>query len=233
MSMRVRMLVGGVLVGSMALGAAYADETNLVEKKAELALPTPAVVEVVPASAATAEVVKTSGAPAEVKAPEKGAYVKPPSAKAMVESKNGNVVVWYDPTKWMVGSGGDGEAAEFEFTHKKGDGTALLISERIEIPMSKVKDVVLGNAGEGAKVVFEDKRVVNGMPVVCLKMTARPEDIPFSYYGYYYAGKAGFVQLVTFSTDNLFDEYAPDFKELLNGMEIKEKASSSTPKMDL
>ena len=155
------------------------------------------------------------------------------NAMAMVESKNGNAVVWYDANKWVATKAEQGEAAEFEFSHRKGEGNALLISERIEIPQSKIKHVVLDNAGESAKIVFEDLRTVNGMPILCLKMTANPEDIPFSYYGYYYSGKAGFVQLVTFATDNLFDEYAADFKELLNGLEIKEKTYGEATKTDL
>jgi hypothetical protein len=52
------------------------------------------------------------------------------------------------------------------------------------------------------------------------------EGIQFVYYGYYYAGKAGTIQLLTYTSQNLFAEYKSEMTELLNGLTINDQVVS-------
>jgi len=52
------------------------------------------------------------------------------------------------------------------------------------------------------------------------KIEGTIQSIPFKYYGYYWSGKSGTVQFLTYTAQNLFDEALPDFSELLNGFVV-------------
>jgi hypothetical protein len=53
-----------------------------------------------------------------------------------------------------------------------------------------------------------------------MQITGTAQGIPFHYYGYYYTGKLGSVQVITYTGESLFEEYKPEFDELLNGLEL-------------
>ena len=53
-----------------------------------------------------------------------------------------------------------------------------------------------------------------------MQMGGTAKGIPFVFLGYYYSGKEGSIQVITFTADNLFDEYRKEFEEFLNGFEI-------------
>jgi hypothetical protein len=73
-----------------------------------------------------------------------------------------------------------------------------------------------------ARVIFKEKRKVNGVDVWFLKMEAELDKIPLVLCGYYYAGKSGTVQVVTITGKSLFSEFEKDFMGFLNGLWISE-----------
>jgi len=126
----------------------------------------------------------------------------------------------YDPNKWKQTT--SREPGRLTFTHVSGDGYAMVIYERLQLTPATLKRVVLGNAHEAApdaKIASEEKRTVNGVELMCLQITGTVQGIPIRYFGYYYAGQEGSIQVLTYSGNNLFDEYQADFEELLNGFE--------------
>jgi hypothetical protein len=60
----------------------------------------------------------------------------------------------------------------------------------------------------------------NGKEILCMKIDGTIEQIPFRYYGYYYGGKQGTIQLLTYTGQGLFEKYEADFLDFLNGLEI-------------
>ena len=146
-----------------------------------------------------------------------GSYRKPGNATATVDLLKG-VSVAYDPTRWsLLPSDKPGRR---QLNHRDGDGYALIIAERLQIPIATLKNIVLQNArtaAPDAKIVREEQRMVNGVPVTCMELTGTAQGIPFRYFGYYYAGKAGTIQVITYTGDSLFPEYRDAFEELLNG----------------
>jgi hypothetical protein len=147
---------------------------------------------------------------------------KPGSAKKLFKSDRAKFGIWYDETKWHLSSKAT-EPGRTEFDLLRGDGYATAIIEEIGIPLNSLKRIALDNAKQAAadaKIIFEEYRTVNGRQVLCLKIEGTIEEIPFRFYGYYYGGKEGTIQLLTFTGTSLFEKYESDFTSLLNGLEI-------------
>jgi hypothetical protein len=54
-------------------------------------------------------------------------------------------------------------------------------------------------------------------------MDAKPEGVPITFYGYYYSGDEGAIQVLTWTVQNLFREFKPELEAFLNGFEILQK----------
>jgi len=97
----------------------------------------------------------------------------------------------------------------------------MLITERIEIPLITLKNIALENAksvSPDMQIVHEEYRFVNNSRILMMQMEGTIEGISISYYGYYFSNRDGTNQLMTYTTQNLFNAYRRDFDELLNGM---------------
>jgi hypothetical protein len=109
--------------------------------------------------------------------------------------------------------------------HKDGDVYVMIIYERIEMDPEALKNIAINNAKAASpdtKVTLDEERIVNGTKIHCMKMEGTIQSIKFIYYGYYYAGKAGTLQLLTYTYTNLISEYESDMSDFLNGLVIKE-----------
>ena len=149
---------------------------------------------------------------------------RPAAARTEFKAKYGGFSVWYDDTKWVQAARED-EEGRIEFKLKRGDGYAVAIVEELSIPIATLKELALENARSAApdtKVIFEEMRTVNGKQVLCMRMDGTVKGIPFRYFGYYYGGKHGSIQLLTFTGTQIFAKYEQDFAEFLNGLEISE-----------
>ncbi len=152
-----------------------------------------------------------------------GSFSKPASSRDVLKGKNVKYAVWYDKSKWKVEKANSNEDADFQLTHTSGDGYAIIIAEKIAMSMDALRHAAIANAQSAspdAKIVYEDERTINGNPVRCLKIEGTVDGIPITYYNYYYAGKTGSIQLITFTGQNTFEEYRQDFTDFLNGFDI-------------
>ncbi len=152
-------------------------------------------------------------------------FFKPKSATVLLKGKRVKYGLWYDRSKWLPDQDIDNTSAEFELTHVEGDRYVVIIPERIQIPLETLRIAAIANAKKVApdtRISFEEKRIVNDRKILCLKMDATIQGIPVSYINYYYSGKAGAVQLMTYTGQNLVEEYQSDIMDLLNGFEVYE-----------
>lgn len=150
-----------------------------------------------------------------------GTFTRPASATRVVDIQPGASQLHYDPSRWTQETSTD--RTRMTFQHSNGDGYALVIRERLQMTLPALKDIALANAIQAApdaRVIREDTRIVNGTKVLCLLIEGTTSGIAFTYYGYYYSGKSGIVQLVTYTGQNLFEEYRGDFENFLNGFEV-------------
>jgi hypothetical protein len=155
-------------------------------------------------------------------------YQKSANATSVFKAKGGKILVWYDSLKWTP-ENKPSDPNKFTFSHKDGDIYGMVISERIEMPLESLKKVAVSNALSAAPdttIISEEYRNVNGKNILCMVMKGTIEGIQFVYYGYYYAGKAGTIQLLTYTSQNLFAEYKSEMTELLNGLTINDQVVS-------
>lgn len=147
-------------------------------------------------------------------------FTRPATATARVELIAGKATLAYDPKKWKENESDENNVTAL--VHATGDGYAKIIAERIEMPLDAMRKVAVSNARDAApdiELVRDEMRRVNGVDVLCLEMRGQVEGIPIVYFGYYYTGKEGSIQLLTYTGQNLIDEYQKDFEELLAGFE--------------
>jgi hypothetical protein len=144
-----------------------------------------------------------------------------PMAPGLLVFNGAKMSIKYDAKKWKQTA--SKETGKYSFRHMDGDGYGLVIAERMSMSKDALADVAVSNAMEtdpNVKVVSKEKRTVNGVDVWFMKMSLNVNGIPVLYYGYYYGGEAGAVQVVMYTGVNLAAEYERDFMEFLNGLNV-------------
>ncbi|WP_421919615.1 hypothetical protein [Marinifilum sp.] len=139
----------------------------------------------------------------------------------LVKSKKLNVGIWINPKSWNFTKGTENDAFEFQFQKKGDDLYAMLISEKMQIPIETLKGIAIENAKSAApdiNVIKEEYRNVNGIQVLMMQMAGTIQGMRFTYYGYYYSNSNGTIQLLTYTGENLFNNYLDDIEEFLNGL---------------
>ena len=153
---------------------------------------------------------------------------EPATGKVFVKARKGSFGVWIDPQKWTQ-EPSEEDPLKVSFNHKAGDAYAMMISERIGLTTDTLKNAAVANAKKvmpDVKIVSEEKRVVKGKEVLCLKLTGTLQGTPFIYYGYYYGGSEGTLQVLTYTVSNIFDDFKQDFDDFLNGTQIGQETST-------
>lgn len=148
-------------------------------------------------------------------------FLKDESSTFLLKSSKVNVGFWINPKKWSFKKAEDNLDAEYELNLKSEDLYAMVISEKVEIPLETLKNLAFENGKEEApdlKIVKEEYRNVNGIKVLFLHMNGTMQGIKFSYYGYYYSNNDGSVQFITYTSQNLMNVFINECDNLLNGI---------------
>ena len=148
-------------------------------------------------------------------------FKKSTNATFLVKSIKSNTGIWINTKKWSFKKGVSNEDAEYEFELKDKDLYGMMITERIEIPLEALKKAALENAKTAApdiKIIKQEYRNVNDKKILMLQMNGTADGIKFSYFGYYFSNAKGTVQLVTYTSQGLFNEMMNEAEELLNGL---------------
>lgn len=160
---------------------------------------------------------------AQPAAPAQGAagkaFARAAAATERIDLLRGGMALFVDPAKWRQAPSED--PAKISFRHATGEAYGMVVAERLAIPLARLKEIAISNAREAApdvRVSFEESRRVNELEVLAMQMEGTIQGIPFTYYGYYYSGPQGSVQLLTYTGSNLFGEYKPEFEDFLNGL---------------
>lgn len=157
-------------------------------------------------------------------------FTKSKDATFPIRSKRMDLNLYINPKTFSFKSGSANKFAEFEIQSKNIDIYAMLITERIEVPLMSLKEMAIKNAksaASDAKVVLAEMRLVNGRYLLCMEITGTIQGIKFHYYNYYYSHPGGTVQLITYTSDNIFEKMKPEMGKLLNGLVIPMPQSDS------
>jgi hypothetical protein len=134
-----------------------------------------------------------------------------------------NTRIYIDPKKWKFKKGEDLSTVEYAFTPLNKEAYGMLVTEKIQVPIESLRNMAIENAMKAAPDVKLDKeeyRNVNGTTVLALEMSCTLKGVPFTYLNYYYSSESGTVELITFTSTNLFKGYKASLEELLNGLVI-------------
>ena len=96
----------------------------------------------------------------------------------------------------------------------------MLISEKLEIPIESLKAIAIENAKGAApdiKVIKEEYRNVYGLQVMLMQMVGTIQGMRITYYGYYYSNSNGTIQLLTYTGEELFNDYLDTIESFING----------------
>lgn len=148
-------------------------------------------------------------------------FKKDNASTFQIKSSNVDFGFWINPKEWNFKKGISNDDAEFELTLKDEDLYAMIITEKIEVPIESLGEIALENAKLAApdiRVVQQEFRNVNGLDVLFMQMDGTTQGIKFSYYSYYFSNESGTVQFVTYTSQNLLNTYREKCEQLLNGM---------------
>ncbi|HJW31388.1 MAG TPA: hypothetical protein VJ508_19300 [Saprospiraceae bacterium] len=147
-------------------------------------------------------------------------FKKTANADFLLKSTRIDVGVWLDPKSWTFNPRNDNEAAEYELDHVNGSLYGLLLTERLDLPLTTLGNIAVQNAREAApdiEVTHKEFRMVNGQKILMMRMTGTIQDIRFSYYGYYFTANGGATQFLVYADEKFMEENLPMVEELLNG----------------
>jgi hypothetical protein len=73
------------------------------------------------------------------------------------------------------------------------------------------------SAAPDVRIIKEEYRTVNGIKLLMIQMQGTIQGINFVYFGYYYSYSGGTVQLLAYTSKQIFDEKEQELEEFLNG----------------
>lgn len=148
-------------------------------------------------------------------------FEKDKGSTFLLKSNKFNVGIYINSKKWSFKKAVNNEVAEYELQLKGEELFGMIITEKIEIPLELMKTIALENGKASAtdiKIVKEEYRIVNGLKVLHLQMNGNVQGFKISYYGYYFSNGKGTIQFVTFTSQNLLDNYKSECDKILNGL---------------
>jgi hypothetical protein len=146
----------------------------------------------------------------------------PGNTKAFVKAPQGEFGVWIDKQKWTQ-TESNNDPTKITFVHQGETSFAMIIGERVRVSLDALERGALANAKKVAPditLLFKEKRTVSGKSVLCMQMTGTVQGSSFMYYGDYYGGPEGTLQVICYTTPENFDQAKADFDELLGGIQI-------------
>jgi hypothetical protein len=150
-------------------------------------------------------------------------FSTPASSKEVLKGSNVDYQVHYNKEKWERLEKNLNENAEYSLIHSDKNSYAIIIPEKISIPVENLKNIVISNArnaSKNVKVLVEEERTVNNTKVIMLNIQADIQGMTFVYLYYIYSNEKASIQLIGFTTDELYEEYKKDMEDLLNGFEV-------------
>ena len=152
-------------------------------------------------------------------------FKKDKNATFLLKSKVINMGFWLNPKVWSFENATDNNEAEYDLTLRGEDLYAMIISEKVEIPLETLKGIAYENGlavSPDLQIIDQEYRMINGQKVLYLKMYGTIQGIKFAYFGYYFSNETGTLQYICYTSQNLIEKYEDVCEELLNGLVVIE-----------
>jgi len=152
-------------------------------------------------------------------------YTVPSNSKQFLKGTETRYELWYNAEKWNLLPDTVYTNSEYALEDHKGELIAMMITERMQIPIATIKEAAVGSfkrEGSECRIAEEQKIVVNGTEGLLLKIDALVDGIPVSYLNGYFSTREGTFQLITYTAYNLFDLHRNAMMELISGFVVTE-----------
>lgn len=151
----------------------------------------------------------------------------PEAANKSVRNQDEMFVHKYDDSYWKrVPAGSLNEDAEFAFQGKDEDVWAVIISEPTSIEAEYLVKIALStmeeNLGSAVEMVTTENRTVNEHGLIHGVFKVKASGITFVFDSYYYSNELGSVQIVTWSSENVWKRQEKNLQDFLDGFEVLE-----------
>jgi len=156
---------------------------------------------------------------------EKLSFSRPTDADKFLTGTGKTYGIWFKSKNWILMDRKLNSAADMSFRARNSDAFAMIIAGKVNIPLQSLKGIVLENArstAQNSKFIKDEKRIVNGNKIIAVQIKGTMKGIRFVFFNYLYSDRNGAIQIVTFTTDNLFEEYQNILEEFLNGFVVLE-----------
>ena len=156
---------------------------------------------------------------------------KPATATEYLESTTADFGVWFDPAAWKVNPHPQ-DLFSVEFTHVGETGYASLSAERVSTPIGSLPGSVLRNfrnSTPNMHIVGQETRALAGREVLFLTFLGTYLNQPTTFYGYYYSGPEGTVQLVVRIPSAATQRNKSVAEAFLSGLQISKPGRNPAP----
>jgi hypothetical protein len=150
-------------------------------------------------------------------------YSIPRDSRDYLKGKTIPYKLWYNSGEWDLLTDTLYKNADYSLKNIRRDLIAIVVTEKIEIPLQKLRETALDNfkkAGAECKVSEEQTITVNGMSGLLLKIDALVDGIPYAYLNCYFSTSQGTFQILTFTGYNLFDRYRKEMMDFISGFTL-------------
>jgi hypothetical protein len=147
-------------------------------------------------------------------------FSKPKNSNGLLKGKKNKYEICYRTDQWKLLPDTVFKDADYALEHREGDLMAMIITQRMQIPLIKIKESAIESFRKNNtefKISEEQKIMVNGSTGLLLKIDALVDGIPVSYLNGYFSTGEGTFQLITYTGYNLFDHYRNDMMEFISG----------------
>src|SRR5215467_1259409 len=128
-------------------------------------------------------------------------YTRRSATTTRIKTSVEEYVLWVDETKWKQQESDN--PSELIFSHVNGEIGAKVTTQG---PAMSTKTLwyervlpAVKSADPDAKIIFKEKRIVNGRPILAVQMSARVEGDLWGIVGYYHGGSSGNIQVIGFT----------------------------------
>lgn len=132
---------------------------------------------------------------------------------------------WMDGKKWTAAKKKDTENAEFQFSHTDGNCSIMIFTDKNFVTADSYAQQFLDGLRQSspeAKIVSEEKRIINGMETRFVSVDAMFDGMSFRYFVCFYSGKKGTTQLISYTAKDLFPEFEKEIVDFMNGFVVKD-----------
>ncbi len=143
-------------------------------------------------------------------------FSKSDLARKVVKGQSVDYELWYDSDKWALNDTKINSSAEYILKFKQGEAYCMILPERVTLSTEGLLKIAAENAQKVAKdvkIFDKEMRIVNGSYVCEMKLRGETKGIKFIYYSYYVTRPKCTIQLITYTTQDLFDEYKLNLKQ--------------------